>query len=853
MKPSAMRIELSERRQRHVAGVLLTALALLVGASLVTYRAPQAGESFWSTPNASGPLGAWLAHQLVRAWGRIAVFGVPILFLAWGINRLRARPAAPLALESAFGTLLTVEALGLGGLFGPAGRAWTGAVGQGLAGLAVGVLGPVGGAIALVALFLVSGMIASEIGFGLVTTAWRLFVKAPARAVLEGARERHARARAESLAGAPPGTDAALAGAVAIEPVRRRREPRVRDAGEAALAPEDAVPVAPRIVTARPVTEGDALAAARRAEADAREARVREKEARAFERARPKDAVPPARTQGEIPFASGIADAAVEDTLAAEAAGEGEIGGPKPGEDPDAPLTAGMAGLAGTAAAARAMGASTLVRQPEIPRIPYKPGDLPGLDLLEDAPETVEPISEQELTAEAQLLTAKMLDFGITGRVTEVHPGPVVTMYEFEPAAGIKVSQITSREDDLALAMRARQIRILAPIPGKAAVGIEIPNKKPRTVYLKEVLASESYRGEKGALKIVLGVDAGGNPFAYDISKMPHVLVAGATGAGKSVYLNVLVTSLLYGHGPDTLKFVMVDPKMLELTGYNGIPHLLMPVVTDAKRASRALRWTVGEMERRYKLLAGTGARNIEGFNSKLAGPNPPTDAEGGALEPLPYIVVLVDELADLMLTAPLDIEEPIARLAQMARAVGIHLVLATQRPSVDVLTGVIKANFPSRIAFQVASKVDSRTILDMNGAEALLGHGDMLFLPAGKPEPYRIHAPWLSEPEASRVADYWRARAPLKPPPSIEDQVVDDAEGDDEEDDALVPEAIRLVIMHQQGSTSLLQRRLKVGYSRASRLMDRLESMGVVGPFMGSKARDVLVDESYLEELERH
>jgi len=852
-----MRVELSERRRRQVAGVLLTALALLVGASLVTYRGPSPGESFWASPNASGPLGAWLAHALVRAWGRAAAFGVPLLAFAWGVNRLRARPVAPLALESAFGALLVVETLGLCGLFGPGTRPWTGAVGQGLAGLAVGVLGPVGGAIVLVALFLVTGLIASEIGFGLVTTAWRLFVKAPAKAVFEGARERHAqaRARADGLGGDAP--SASMPAEVAIEPARRRAPRPAREAGEPAaardggraLAPEDRVPVAPRIVTARPVTEGDEFAAARRDEAEAREARAREKEAKAFERARAKD-VPP-RTQGEIPFASEIAEAAVGDTLADEAADAS--GAPKPGIDPDAPLTAGMAGLAGTAAAARAMGASAVVRQPEIPRIPYTPGDLPGLDLLEDAPESFEVVSEQELTSEAQLLTAKLLDFGITGRVTEVHPGPVVTMYEFEPAAGIKVSQITSREDDLALAMRARQIRILAPIPGKAAVGIEIPNKKPRTVYLKEVLASESYKGEKGALKIVLGVDAGGNPFAYDISKMPHVLVAGATGAGKSVYLNVLVTSLLYGHGPDTLKFVMVDPKMLELTGYNGIPHLLMPVVTDAKRAARALRWTVGEMERRYKLLAGTGARNIEGFNSKLAGPNPPTDPEGGTLDPLPYIVVLVDELADLMLTAPLDIEEPIARLAQMARAVGIHLVLATQRPSVDVLTGVIKANFPSRIAFQVASKVDSRTILDMNGAEALLGHGDMLFLPAGKPEPYRIHAPWLSEPEASRVADYWRARAPLKSPPSIEDQVVDDAEGGDEEDDALVPEAVRLVIMHQQGSTSLLQRRLKVGYSRASRLMDRLESMGVVGPFMGSKAREVLVDESYLEELERH
>ncbi len=257
-------------------------------------------------------------------------------------------------------------------------------------------------------------------------------------------------------------------------------------------------------------------------------------------------------------------------------------------------------------------------------------------------------------------------------------------------------------------------------------------------------------------------------------------------------------------------------------------------------------------MERRYKLLAGTGARNIDGFNGKLAGPNPPTGGEGETLEPLPYIVVLVDELADLMLTAPVDIEEPIARLAQMARAVGIHLVLATQRPSVDVLTGVIKANFPSRIAFQVASKVDSRTILDMNGAEALLGHGDMLFLPAGKPEPYRVHAPWLSEPEASRVADYWKARAPERPGLSIEDQIEAEAEGFDGDDDELVPEAVRLVITHQQGSTSLLQRRLKVGYSRASRLMDKLEAMGVVGPFMGSKARDVLVDETQLEEFER-
>jgi DNA segregation ATPase FtsK/SpoIIIE-like protein len=859
-----MKIELSDRRRRHVTGVLLLALGLVAVASLATYRPPSLGFGAWSMANASGPLGAMLAHGLFGAFGRVAAWGVPLLLFAWSLNRLRGRPVAPLAMESAFATLLVLEALALAGLFGARALAWSGSFGAGVAGVAHGILGPIGGGVALSALFLVTGLVASEIGFGLVTQLWRVFVKAPARAVLAGARERHAAMRAaRDSVDAPPDSAEVAAASTALAPPRARsRRPAgavdaTAPAGTAAGV-ENAVPIAPRIVAARPVTEGDALARARREEAEARARRNEEKEQKALARAgRAIDpalaAAPGPVTAGELPFAGTAAAAAAAAAEAVEAAAE--AGAPRPGVDPDAPLTAGMAGMSGVATAAQAMGAkgSAVVRTPEIPRVPYVPGDLPELDLLEDPPTGIEGPAEEELTAEAQLLTTRMLDFGITGRVTEIHPGPVVTMFEFEPAAGVKVSQITSREDDLALAMRARQIRIMAPIPGKAAVGIEIPNRKPRTVYLKEVLGSDVYRADKGALKIVLGVDAGGNSFGYDITKMPHVLVAGATGAGKSVYLNVLVTSLLYGHGPDTLRFVMIDPKMLELTGYNGIPHLLMPVVTDAKRASRALRWTVGEMERRYKLLAGTGARNIEGFNGKLAGPNPPTSPEGERLEPLAYIVVLVDELADLMLTAPVEIEEPIARLAQMARAVGIHLVLATQRPSVDVLTGVIKANFPSRIAFQVASKVDSRTILDMNGAEALLGHGDMLFLPAGKPEPYRVHAPWLSEPEASRVADYWRARAPKTPPLSIEDQIEAEAEGVDGDDDELVPEAVRLVITHQQGSTSLLQRRLKVGYSRASRLMDKLEAMGIVGPFMGSKARDVLVDETQLEEYERH
>jgi S-DNA-T family DNA segregation ATPase FtsK/SpoIIIE len=485
----------------------------------------------------------------------------------------------------------------------------------------------------------------------------------------------------------------------------------------------------------------------------------------------------------------------------------------------------------------------------------------PSLSLLAMPTQPEDLITAADLTAEANLLTAKLADFGIEGRVTEIHPGPVVTTFEFAPAAGVKVNQIVSREDDLALALRAQRIRILAPIPGKGAVGVEIPNRRRRTVYLREVLSSTQYETSDAALKVPLGVDVVGQPFVADLTKMPHVLVAGATGSGKSVCLNAIITGLLFQHGPDTLRMVMVDPKMLELSAYNGIPHLVMPVVTEAKRASRALRWAVSEMEKRYKLMATCGARNIAAYNEKVAAGLVPTAPVAGGGEPaaperLSYVVVMIDELADLMLTAPAEIEEPIARLAQMARAVGIHLVLATQRPSVDVITGVIKANFPSRIAFQVASKTDSRTVLDMNGAENLLGHGDMLFTPAGKPEPYRVHGAYISEEETARVVDFWRAKAnPAEPIPLATD--VSQMDRDEEEaeagggdfDDDLIREAARLVVNHQQGSTSLLQRRLKVGYSRAGRLMDQLEQLGVVGPFQGSKARDVLVDERWLNE----
>ncbi len=484
----------------------------------------------------------------------------------------------------------------------------------------------------------------------------------------------------------------------------------------------------------------------------------------------------------------------------------------------------------------------------------------PSLSLLEMPLQIEDIVTTEDLTVEANLLTSKLADFDVLGHVTEIHPGPVVTTFEFEPAPGVKVSQIVSREDDLAMALRAQRIRILAPIPGKAAVGVEIPNRRRRTVYLREVLSSAQYEASTAALKIPLGVDVVGQPFVADLTRMPHLLVAGATGSGKSVCLNAIITGLLFQHGPETLRFVMVDPKMLELSLYNGIPHLVFPVLTEAKKASQALRSAVGEMEKRYKLMAKCGARNIAGYNEKVEAGLVPAEFDERRdkdvpPQKLPYLVVVVDELADLMLTAPQEIEEPVARLAQMARAVGIHLLLATQRPSVDVITGVIKANFPSRMAFQVASKTDSRTVLDANGAENLLGNGDMLFMPAGRPEPYRIHGAYISEEDTTRVVDFWKAKAvPGTPAVMATDMAAAESEeGEEGEaatfDDELIREAARLVVTHQQGSTSLLQRRLKVGYSRAGRLMDQLEQLGVVGPFQGSKARDVLVDERWLED----
>ncbi len=473
---------------------------------------------------------------------------------------------------------------------------------------------------------------------------------------------------------------------------------------------------------------------------------------------------------------------------------------------------------------------------------------LPSISLLDDPPANAHnEVSRDELLMRSKMLEEKLADFGVTATVAQVQPGPIITRFEVEPARGVKVSQIANLQDDLALAMRATAIRIIAPIPGKGAVGIEIPNANPAVVYLKDTLAADAFQNLTTEIPLALGKDTTGKVYCSDISKMPHLLVAGATGSGKSICLNTLIAGILFRSTPDEVRFLMIDPKRLELTRYADIPHLLAPVVTEAKSAAMALQWLVGEMDRRYDTLSLLGVRDIYGFNKRITDRDDIDALREDDRHRLPHVIVVVDEFADLMVRAPREVEAPVQRLAQMARAVGIHLVFATQRPSVDVITGVIKANFASRISFRVISMTDSRTVLDRNGAETLLGNGDMLFLPTGKPEPIRLHGAFMSTAETARIVAYWRTQG--KPDYLFDfEDARSVARMSAVKSDEYYEKALQVVVGTQMGSTSLLQRRLSVGYARAGRLMDLLEANGIVGPFQGSKARDVLVGPEYLE-----
>ena len=487
---------------------------------------------------------------------------------------------------------------------------------------------------------------------------------------------------------------------------------------------------------------------------------------------------------------------------------------------------------------------------------------LPSLDYLV-LPERQEGVqSESELLESARTLEAKLRDYGVEGKVQEIHPGPVITMYEYAPAPGVKVSKITNLSNDLALSLRALSVRIVAPLPGKAAVGIEVPNKVRQTVFLRDIIEHEEFRNEKLLLPVAVGKDIEGKPYAGDLAKMPHLLVAGATGAGKSVAVNAMLISLLYARKPDEVRLILVDPKMIEFSVYNNIPHLLMPVVIDPKKAALALSWAVDEMTRRYELLTREGARNIASYNRLMEKriEEMRSTAESAEVademledeerpEKLPYIVIVIDELADLMMVAGKEVQDSIVRLAQMARAAGIHLILATQRPSVDVITGLIKANFPARIAFKVSSKTDSRTILDANGAEYLLGNGDMLFLPPGTASIVRLHGAFVSDEEARKVVEHLREQGQ----PRFEESLLNFTSGEEdeggaaEEDEDYDPKyeaAKRIVLESGAASISTIQRKLKIGYNRSARMVERMEREGLIGPpTQGGKPREIVAD----------
>ncbi|NMC75610.1 MAG: DNA translocase FtsK [Geobacteraceae bacterium] len=503
------------------------------------------------------------------------------------------------------------------------------------------------------------------------------------------------------------------------------------------------------------------------------------------------------------------------------------------------------------------------------------PYQTPPMSLLDTPPETRRRVDREVLTMNARLLEKKLRDFSVEGEVTEIHPGPVITMFEYAPGPGIKVNRIANLSDDLTMALQALSIRIVAPIPGKGVVGIEVPNREREMVFLREIFAAEEFHRGKLKLPMALGKDIAGMPVVTDLARMPHLLVAGATGSGKSVSINTMILSLLYTATPQDVRIIMVDPKMLELSIYEGIPHLLLPVVTNPKKASLALKWAVKEMERRYRLMSDKGVRNVDSYNKKLEKESEeggsaegetivmdevvesPAESEAVGFPPpvqqdeplehgrLPYIVIVVDELADLMMVAGREVEESIARLAQMARAAGIHLILATQRPSVDVITGLIKANFPARISFQVSSKIDSRTILDCNGAESLLGAGDMLFLPPGTAKLQRIHGAFVSDAEVQRVVDFLKKQAkPVYEKAILEMKDTSDKEEDEDLVDERYDDAVALVAETRQASISMVQRRLRIGYNRAARIIERMEQEGIIGPSDGtSRPREVFIN----------
>ena len=802
-------LSLDDKQRRELWGLGLFALALLLALSLVPLAAFGEGAlRIFPSRNIVGVAGAALSGALGGFMG-VAAVALPVLAALWGAFAFRrVDQGTALRWTILLAGLVVLVPSGISILGGTAGEptpaaGWLGAA---VAVLLVSALSAVGGAVVL--FFLFAALCVATVGWN------------PLRSAFHGGR--FAVAQARQAAVALPRPAMTLPSPLKLLPRR--------------AAPGVPLPVAP--------------------EDDGIEDAEFEFEEDGYWGAADEPAIDPDATQLD-PVVPKPAAAAAPPAKAADAKN----------------------GKAAQKPAARGMKAEQVELLPEDSGDPFST-DLPTTGLLVAPPHRDDARNRQELDKLGQVLIDKLATFKIDGTIVGMTTGPVVTQFEISPAPGVKVARIANLEADLALALRAPSVRIVAPIPGKGAVGVEVPNPEPEMVYFRETIESPAFRNTKALLPLALGKDIAGRSNVADLARMPHLLIAGATGSGKSVCVNTIITSLIYRHTPRTLRFLMVDPKMVELSMYNDLPHLRHPVVTDNNDAAAVLKWAVLEMERRYALLSVNGVRNLQDFNKRLEQgvTMRASEAEGEEGDPdrwlyrggeLPYIVVIIDELADLMMTVQGDVEKPLALLAQKARAIGIHLILATQRPSVNVITGLIKANFPSRIAFRVSSKVDSRTILDQNGADALLGNGDMLMLPPASSEPVRIQGAYLSTEETEKLMDWYREAARLRreealergldPAASTEANILDEVraqedtgelEADEEpgERDKLFRQAAELCIQHQGGSTSLLQRRMRIGYGRAARVMDQLEKAGVLGPPDGSKPRDVLIDFTQLD-----
>ncbi len=813
----------SPERRKAILAILLLTAGLLVLVALVSYDVADEsfnvrGRDLWGTltgnpearqkadqvHNALGLTGAWLSDGLIKSTIGYSIYALPLLMLYWGWTMLRRRaygPAVQLTNYVAVAAVLAAAAFGLTRLIMPAsgpGMEWSGAIGDFLALLLARLIGRTGGAIVVTVLLLLTIVLAVDLDIH--RTIDRL--RAGVLHLIDGLarlRDRWMESRETRRAERAAAETAAAEADEEPEPKKERAAP----------------PPAP-VKVRKPADE------------EPEEPADDEPEPEEPPRPRPQPVI---KRNPEPPPAPAVVVQKKPLAIAIERGAE-ENGG----EETDVAAPPPGAGVTED--------------------IDYA---FPSVDLLDAPKPGREDVNEDELRANADRLRDTLLEFDVEVDSVSVTPGPVITLYELVPSSGVKINRIVSLENDIALKLAARGIRIIAPIPGKSAVGVEIPNSHTSLVTVRSVINSNAFRDSQAVLPLAMGKSISGEVFTDDLTRMPHLLMAGSTGSGKSVGINTILASLLYRMHPSSLKLVLVDPKKIELAQYKELkdhflarsPDVSEEIITTPANAVLMLKGVETEMEHRYERLAAAGVRNIADYNDRVKnGRLKNTDTV--VHTQMPYLVVVIDELADLMITAAREVEEPIARLAQLARAVGIHLIVATQRPSVDVITGVIKANFPARLAYQVASKTDSRTILDMNGAEQLLGNGDMLYLASGSPKPVRLQNAYISPDEVERVVGHISRQRGYATPfmlPSAAERKRAGAEGDDRERDELFEEAARLIVRHQQGSVSLLQRRLSVGYSRAARLVDELEMAGIVGPFDGSKARQVLVES--MEDLE--